>query len=80
MTTFDKWDSKSSYKVLKNRTGLLAIWPADRENVAGWREVGTAGPKNTCLDYIEAAFADLRPNELVERMDLAATQIVRDAR
>ena len=40
------------YKVVINQEEQYSIWPADRENAQGWRDVGKQGPKQECLDYI----------------------------
>ena len=56
-------------KVLKNRIGEYAIWPADRENARGWSEVGKLGTADECLRYIEEVWADLRPLSLRQRSE-----------
>ena len=56
-------------KVLKNRTGEYAIWPADRENARGWSEVGKQGSVDECLRYIEEVWTDMRPLTLRQRSD-----------
>lgn len=41
-------------KVVKNHEAICSIWPADRENPAGWEDIGVSGTKQECLDYIKA--------------------------
>jgi MbtH protein len=40
-------------KVVKNMEGYCSIWPADKENPAGWEDVGVCGTKAECLTYIK---------------------------
>jgi len=70
-------------KVVRNRGGQYAIWPADRENVRGWSDVGKAGSKQECVDYIEEVWTDMRPlslREKTERMRQMEAQILKDAK
>jgi MbtH protein len=60
------------YKVVINQEEQYSIWPADRENAQGWREVGKQGPKQECLDYINEVWKDMRPLRLRKQMDRAA--------
>jgi MbtH protein len=46
-----------------------SIWPVDRENSLGWRDVGKSGPKAGCLAYIEEVWTDMRPKSLRDAMD-----------
>ena len=59
------------YKVVVNHEEQYSIWPADRENPLGWRDVGKTGPKAECLAYIEEVWADMRPRSLRKRMEQA---------
>ena len=59
------------YKVVINHEEQYSIWPADRENPAGWRDVGKQGPKQECLDYIKEVWTDMRPLSLRKQMDAA---------
>ncbi len=52
------------YKVVVNDEEQYSIWPADRENACGWRDVGTSGSREECLAYIEATWTDMRPRSL----------------
>ena len=60
------------YKVVINHEEQYSIWPADRENALGWRDVGKQGPKQECLDYIKEVWTDMRPLSLRKQMDTAA--------
>jgi len=61
-----------TYKVVSNHEEQYSIWPADRENPAGWRDVGKQGPKAECLAYIDEVWTDMRPLSLRRKMDQAA--------
>jgi MbtH protein len=60
------------YKVVINHEEQYSIWPADRENAQGWRDVGKKGKKQECLDYINEVWTDMRPLSLRKQMDKAA--------
>jgi MbtH protein len=60
------------YKVVISHEEQYSIWPADRENPSGWRDVGKQGPKQECLDYIKEVWTDMRPLSLRKQMDTAA--------
>ena len=74
------WDDRVRYKVVVNREQMYSIWPADRENPLGWKEVGRVGAKQECLDYIEEVWTDMRPLSLRDKIEEAAQQIRLDAR
>jgi uncharacterized protein YbdZ (MbtH family) len=57
------------YKVVVNHEEQYSIWPADRENAPGWRDVGTQGAKAVCLEYIASVWTDMRPLSLRKRME-----------
>lgn len=56
-------------KVVVNHEKQYSIWPADRENPAGWRDAGKTGNKEECLRYIEQVWTDMRPLGLRKEMD-----------
>ena len=60
------------FKVVLNDEEQYSIWPADRENAPGWRDEGTSGSKQECLDRIEKIWTDMRPLSLRRKMDEAA--------
>ena len=57
------------YKVVVNHEEQYSIWPADRENPLGWKEVGKSGAKEECLTYIEEVWTDMRPLSLRKKME-----------
>ena len=60
------------YKVVMNHEEQYSIWPADRENASGWKDVGTSGTKAECLAYIKEVWTDMRPLSVRKRLDGAA--------
>ena len=66
------WDDREDetlYKVVVNHEEQYSIWPADQENPAGWKDVGTSGSKTECLAYIKEAWTDMRPLSLRKHME-----------
>ena len=66
------WDDKEDttiYKVVVNHEEQYSIWPADRDNPLGWRDVGKSGLKQECLDYIGEVWTDMRPLSLRKKME-----------
>jgi MbtH protein len=62
-------EDKTVYKVVINHEEQYSIWPADRENPLGWREVGRQGLKEECLTYIKEVWTDMRPLSVRRHMN-----------
>lgn len=62
-------DDKTLYKVVVNHEEQYSLWPADRGNPLGWRDVGKTGKKSECLSYINEVWTDMRPLSLRKKMD-----------
>jgi MbtH protein len=73
---FEEQEDTRLYKVVVNHEEQYSIWFADREPPAGWREVGKAGAKTECLDYIKEVWVDMRPLSLRKKMMEAAPDTV----
>jgi len=56
------------YKIVINHEEQYSIWPADRENPLGWKDVGKNGTKDECLAYIREIWTDMRPLSLRLKM------------
>ena len=56
------------YKVVVNHEEQYSIWPADRQNALGWKDVGKTGSKAECLAYIKEVWTDMRPLSLRKQM------------
>jgi MbtH protein len=52
------------FLVLMNPEGQYSLWPAFRAAPAGWTAVGPKGARQTCLDWIEVHWTDMRPRSL----------------
>ncbi len=79
---FEAFPDDLQYKVVINQEEQYAIWPVDRENPTGWKDVDDGaevqgfdlfsgiGSKADCLGYIEEVWTDLRALPIHD--DLAA--------
>lgn len=65
-------EDKTVYKVVLNHEEQYSIWPADRQNPAGWRDAGKTGLKAECLAYIKEVWTDMRPLSLRKKMEALA--------
>src|SRR5215475_10204480 len=68
----DETEDKTIYKVVVNHEDQYSIWPADRENALGWKDVGKSGTKAECLAHIKEVWTDMRPLSLRKQMEEAA--------
>jgi MbtH protein len=60
------------YKVVVNHEQQYSIWPSERENALGWKDVGKSGTKAECLTYIKEVWTDMRPLSLRQQMEKSA--------
>jgi MbtH protein len=58
----------SPFKVVVNHEEQYSIWPDGRSAPEGWREEGTRGSRQECLDRIEQVWTDMRPLSLRRHM------------
>jgi MbtH protein len=61
-------EDSTPYKVVVNHEEQYSIWPVDRENPKGWRDVGRSGTKAECLAYIKEVWTDMRPLSVRNRI------------
>lgn len=59
MNPFD--DPDGSFLVLVNAEEQHSLWPATMAVPAGWRRVHGPADRQSCLDYVEANWTDIRP-------------------
>jgi MbtH protein len=59
--TFETTLDSVQYKVVVNYEEQYSIWPAERENAAGWSDGMKKGMRAECLDYIKEVWTDMRP-------------------
>ncbi|PAY00813.1 MbtH family protein [Pseudoalteromonas sp. HM-SA03] len=57
-------NENSTFKVLINHEEQYSLWPSYKSIPGGWHEVGCEGDKQTCLDYINQHWTDMRPLSL----------------
>ncbi|ASU79882.1 MbtH family protein [Actinopolyspora erythraea] len=60
-------NENGSFLVLINDEGQYSLWPEFIEVPAGWTSVHS-GDRESCLEYIERNWTDMRPRSLVEAM------------
>lgn len=65
----EEYEDTLTYKAVINHEEQYSIWPADRPNPLGWRDTGTSGTKQQCLDYIGEVWTDMRPLSLRKAME-----------
>lgn len=61
-------NSAANFSVVVNSEQQFSIWRVDRELPAGWETVGVTGSSETCLDWIESNWTDMRPLGLRDAM------------
>jgi len=62
-------ETQTLYKVVLNDEEQYSIWPAERDNALGWRDEGTRGTREACLEHIERIWTDMRPLSLRRQME-----------
>lgn len=62
-------DEKSVFRVVVNHEEQYSLWPAGRENPAGWNDAGHEGTRDACLAWIEERWTDMRPLSLRRQME-----------
>jgi MbtH protein len=60
------------YRVVMNHEEQYSIWPTEREDPPGWKDVGKRGTKAECLAHIKEVWTDMRPLSVRKRMENAA--------
>jgi MbtH protein len=58
MNPFD--DENGTFHVVVNDDDIHAVWPAFIAVPAGWRTVGGARSRQSCVDYIEENWKGMR--------------------
>ena len=62
-------DDDKIYRVVVNHEEQYSIWPDNRENPLGWRDVGKRGIKAECLEFVNEVWTDMRPLSLRVEME-----------
>jgi len=61
-------DPDGKYLVLINDEGQYSLWPTFIKVPAGWSVALPEDNRQTCLDWINTNWTDMRPRSLVEAM------------
>ena len=72
--SWDSEDENARFKVVMNDEEQYSIWPEQQNAPLGWKEVGTSGTKQECLEYIKENWTDMRPASLRKQMEKSAAQ------
>ena len=62
-------DEDGEFLVLVNHEGQHSLWPAHLDVPEGWSSTGPRGARQTCLDWIDANWTDMRPLSLQREME-----------
>jgi MbtH protein len=63
------FDSENTqFRVVINHEEQYSIWPDYKAIPEGWKSVGIDGDKQTCLNYVETTWTDMRPLSLRKAM------------
>lgn len=54
-------DAATRFRVVVNHEEQYSIWPAERDLPEGWRDEGTTGTKEECLEHIDEVWTDMTP-------------------
>ncbi|MCL8011967.1 MbtH family protein [Streptomyces sp. AS02] len=61
-------DANGVFRVLVNDEGQYSLWPDFVPVPDGWSSVHGPDGRETCLEYIERNWTDMRPRSLAEAM------------
>lgn len=62
-------ETQTLFKVVLNDEEQYSIWPAERDNALGWRDEGTRGTREACLEHIDRIWTDMRPLSVRRQME-----------
>ncbi|MEU5162027.1 MbtH family protein [Streptomyces sp. NPDC020875] len=65
-------DEDGRFLVLVNDEDQHSLWPAFAPVPDGWRTVFGEESRQSCLDYVEEHWTDMRPRSLREAMEGSA--------
>jgi uncharacterized protein YbdZ (MbtH family) len=61
-------DADGTYLVLVNGENQHSLWPSHVDVPEGWRTVHGPADRQSCLDYVETNWTDMRPQSLIDSM------------
>ncbi|WP_308406052.1 MbtH family protein [Streptomyces naphthomycinicus] len=65
-------NAEGKFLVVLNDEEQYSLWPAFIEVPGGWRVVLDETDRQSCLDFIEKNWTDMRPKSLRDAMDAPA--------
>lgn len=65
-------DADGRFVVLVNDEGQHSLWPSFAGIPQGWVVVLPESDRQTCIDYVESHWTDMRPKSLAEEMEADA--------
>ncbi len=68
-------DENGTFLVLVNDEGQHSLWPSFAEVPAGWRTVHGPDTRQSCVDYVETHWTDMRPLSLIRAMAVSYTHL-----
>jgi MbtH protein len=63
------FDDDGIFHVLVNDEGQYSLWPTFVDVPTGWSIVLDSTDRQSCVDYIDANWTDMRPKSLIETMN-----------
>ena len=66
-------DSNGTFIVLVNHEGQHSLWPHYVPLPSGWNQAFGPEARQSCLEYIEQNWLDMRPKSLIDAIENAAT-------
>jgi MbtH protein len=67
-------DENGIYRVLTNDEGQHSLWPDFIDVPAGWTTVHGPANRQSCLDYVNQNWIDMRPKSLIDSMNAFASR------
>jgi MbtH protein len=62
-------DENGTYIVLANDEGQHSLWPDFLDVPAGWVKMHGQASRQSCLDYVNQNWTDMRPKSLISTMN-----------
>lgn len=62
-------DPDGRFLVLVNDEGQHSLWPHFADVPPGWKIVFGESDRDSCIDYVNANWTDMRPLSLIAQMD-----------
>ncbi|MEO3755452.1 MbtH family protein [Streptomyces sp. B6B3] len=63
-----------TFLVLVNQENQHSLWPAFAEVPDGWKTVFGESLRQACVEYIEGHWTDMRPQSLIDEMEMSTAE------